>query len=109
MNAFTQYNEVNSIIFKGSNVRIKNEGFAKCRNLQSITFPNNIVDIGDSAFLEFYSLSSIKSQNTELLNAIVFIGNYSFAQTNLTSITFKSSNTIIGNYAFYNLHKFGIN
>lgn len=70
--------------------------FGKCKKLASITIPEWIKSLGNSAFQECLSLSSI-----ELHSNITSIGAYCFEKcSSLKSIDLPSSLTSIGGYAF---------
>ncbi len=101
-------------------VSITSNAFFKCSNLQSVTIPNSVTDIGDGAFFGCSSLKSITIPNSvtsiqeyafkecsglksvNMSNSVTSIEDYTFfGCTNLTSITIPNSVTSIGDAAFY--------
>lgn len=69
--------------------------FAECRYLESVTIGNNVVSIGERAFL-YSSISSVT-----IPNSVIKIGDQAFvACSSLTSITIPNSVTSIGYSAF---------
>ncbi len=70
--------------------------FCECTSLTSITIPSSVTSIGDYAFRGCTSLTSIT-----IPNSVTSIGDYAFRGcTSLKSITIPSSVTSIGDYAF---------
>jgi len=75
---------------------IGNSAFSNCASLSSITIPNSVTSIGSSAFAFCYSLTSIV-----LPNSVTKIGSCAFQKCSyLTSITLSNSVTSIGDGAF---------
>ena len=75
---------------------IGNGAFDDCRSLTSITIPNSVTSIGNEAFEGCSSLTSIT-----IPNSVTSIGNEAFyGCSGLTSITIPNSVTSIGNGAF---------
>ena len=71
--------------------------FYGCKNITSITLPNNITSIGDYAFYNCTGISSMNIPDTvDSIGARAFYG-----CTGLTSITISNSGATIGAYAFY--------
>ena len=69
--------------------------------IENIELPVSVSKIGDSAFVAS-ALKSVVTENESALVGIVNVGDYAFATCSLlTEISFKSSLTEIGNYAFF--------
>lgn len=108
----------------GSNVTsIKTYAFAKCRLLSSITMPNTVTSIGDTAFgrecialsnivipnsmtsIETNAFSSSYLSNIILPNSITSIGDSAFSSAySLSNIIIPHSVTSIGSYLFQYTH-----
>ena len=70
--------------------------FSNCSSLTSITIPNSVTSIGDGAFRYCSGLTSIT-----IPNSVTSIGDYALEGcSGLTSITIPNSVTSIGGYAF---------
>ena len=77
---------------------IGDNAFHNCSSLTSITIPNSVTSIGRLAFYECLSLTSIT-----IPNSVTSIENMAFSECeNLTSITIPNSVTSIGDWAFSN-------
>ena len=86
----TNYTVPNSV------TTIGNKAFSECNSLTSINIPNSVTTIGDWAFAFCDSLTSIN-----LPNSVTTIGNWAFEGCNsLTNINIPNSVTTIGNSAF---------
>ena len=71
--------------------------FRECSSLSSITIPNSVTSIGDYAFWDCSSLTSIT-----IPNSVTSIGKWAFAGcSSLTSITIPNSVTSIRDAVFY--------
>ena len=71
--------------------------FPGCKNLASITIPNSVTSIGESAFAYCENLKSVT-----ISNSVTSIGYIAFSHcTTLTSVTIPDSITSIGRYAFF--------
>ena len=91
---------LNSIFLPGTLGTIENEAFRnafdKSRSIR-VTIPSSVTRIGEGAFRENPSITSISFQNT------VSIPNYfAYGNTGLSSISLSSGITSIGNSAFNN-------
>ena len=86
----TNYTVPNSV------TTIGNKAFSECDSLTSINIPNSVTTIGDWAFASCDSLTSIN-----LPNSVTTIGNWAFEGCNsLTNINIPNSVTTIGHSAF---------
>ena len=86
----------------GAGIRIGDGAFYDCYSLSSITIPNGVTSIGNNAFYDCYSLSSIT-----IPNGVTSIGFSAFAYcSSLSSITIPDGVTSIGSNAFQ--HCYGI-
>ena len=71
--------------------------FSDCYSLTSIDIPNSVTAIGDNAFDYCCGLTSVT-----IPNSVTSIGDYAFDDcTGLTSVTIPNSVTTIGDWAFY--------
>ena len=78
------------------NTIIEERTFSSCYNLTSVTIPNSVISIGQSAFYECENLNSIT-----IPDSVTTIGSYVFNScSGLTSVTIPNSVTSIGEYAF---------
>lgn len=77
--------------------------FAKCEQLEKVTFHNDIVTIGLGAFSECLALSEVNFKGVEVIGEQAFYGS-----TGLESIKLPDSEVVLGGYAFldcYSLSK----
>ena len=73
------------------------KGFEELSNLQKVTLPEGLTEIGDYAFYGCYSLGNI-----ELPSTLTSIGRYAFnGCSDITEVTIPSAVTFIGKYAYY--------
>ena len=85
-----------SVTIPNSVTSIGNSAFAECSGLTSITIPNSVTSIGGAAFEHCIGLTSVT-----IPNGVTSIGYSAFYQcSGLTSITIPNSVTSIGGYAF---------
>jgi len=85
-------------VIPNSTTNIRNQAFAFCANLTSITIPHSVTSIGAYAFMSCRSLISIT-----IPNSITTIEEWTFyGCESLTLITIPNSVTTIGNGAFEN-------
>ena len=83
-------------IIPNSVTSIGNSAFSDCSSLTSITIPNSVTSIGGSAFKDCSSLTSVT-----IPNSVTSIGGSAFKDcSSLTSVTIPNSVTSIGGYAF---------
>jgi hypothetical protein len=86
-----------SYIIPGNVTSIGDSAFYDCTSLTSVTIPGSVTSIGDSAFNSCTSLTSIT-----IPGSVTSIGDYAFYYcTSLTSVTIPGSVTSIGDSAFY--------
>ena len=89
-----------SVTYNGTTYSVTSIGdyaFYECSSLSSITIPNGVTSIGSNAFCNCSSLSSIT-----IPNSVTSIGVAAFFYcSGLTSITIPNSVTTIGKFAFY--------
>ena len=75
---------------------IGDSAFSDCDSLTSVSIPDSVTSIGDGAFYACYSLTSIT-----IPDSVTSIGDWAFSScTSLTSITIPDSVTFIGDSAF---------
>ncbi len=85
-----------SSIIPNSVTTIGNGAFYNCRSLTSITIPNSVTTIGNSAFWDCSGLASLA-----IPNSVTTIGNSAFAYCrSLTSLTIPNSVDFIAGSAF---------
>ena len=83
-------------IIPNSVTYIGNDAFFDCKSLTSINIPNSVTNIGDSAFCGCSSLTSIN-----IPNGVTNIGSHAFSSCkSLTSINIPDGVTNIGSHAF---------
>ena len=84
--------EIDGLLIKDDTILVA------CRpHLTSVTIPNSVTSIGNSAFESCDALTSVT-----IPNSVTSIGGYAFYWcSSLTSVTIPNSVTSIGNYAFY--------
>ena len=89
-----------TIIYEGITYRVTDIGdyaFYDCSSLTSVTIPNSVTSIGEGAFYNCFSLTSIT-----IPNSVTSIGGWAFSYCrSLTSVTIGNSVTSIGGSAFY--------
>ena len=86
-----------SVTIPNSVTSIGNSAFTYCSSLTSVTIPNSVIFIGEGAFAHCYSLTSVT-----IPNSVTSIGEGAFREcSSLTNVTIPTSINSIGNYAFY--------
>ena len=85
-----------SVTIPNSVTTIGNSAFFGCSGLTSVTIPNSVTTIGNSAFIGCSGLTSVT-----IPNSVTSIGRYAFYRcSGLTSVTIPNSVTTIGESAF---------
>ena len=85
-----------SVTIPNSVTSIGNSAFADCSGLTSMTIPNSVTSIGEFAFQYCSGLTSVT-----IPNSVTSIGGSAFSGCgNLTSVTIPNSVTSIGGFAF---------
>ena len=80
----------------GTVTNIGDKAFFECKSLTSINIPDSVTSIGKSAFYRCKSLTSIN-----IPNSVTSIGNEAFGCCHLTNINIPNSVTSIGDRAFW--------
>ena len=94
--AFTE--DIKKVVINNGITSIGDHAFYNCTSLTSITIPDSVTSIGDHAFENWASLTSIT-----IPDSVTSIGAMAFYYClSLTSITIPNSVTSIGNGAFEN-------
>ena len=75
---------------------IGNSAFYNCTSLTSVEIPNTVTSIGDAAFQTCYNLASVTIPDT-----VTYIGGSAFWRCGLTSIDIPNGVTSIGSQTFY--------
>ena len=88
--------EIKTVVIGNGITRVGANNFSSCSNLVSVSFPDTLKGISESAFSSCNSLESVV-----LPDSLTYIGNFAFALCKgLTDITIPSSVTSIGSLAF---------
>lgn len=88
---------VNTVIPEGT-TKICYYAFSKCKDLQSVNFPNSVIEIGSAAFLECENLRSVT-----IPNSVTTIGEQAFANcSKLSYLSIGAKVSKIGAQAFVN-------
>ena len=95
-NPLSNCSSLTSVTIPNSVTSIGNSAFEGCCSLTSVTIPNSVTSIGNSAFNDCDSLTSVT-----IPNSVTSIGDAAFEGcSSLTSVTIPNSVTSIGNWAF---------
>ena len=89
------------ITFNGELTTIGDKAFYDCDSLTSVTIPDSVTTIGEEAFADCYRLTSIS-----IPDSVTTIGNNAFYNCDsLTSVTIPDSVTTIGEEAFADCYR----
>ena len=89
---------VKSAVIADGVTSIGDSAFFDCTSLTSVTIPDSVTSIGEYAF---YNCTSLTRETIPY--SVTSIGEYTFYNcTSLTSVAIPDSVTSIGEYAFYN-------
>ena len=106
--AFAFCRRLTSVVLPKTLRKIEESAFWGCSSLTSIVVPEGVTVIKKNAFYDCSNLATIV-----LPDSLIFIGDYAFADSEITSIRFPDSITEIGAYVFghslipiYNAHLF---
>jgi hypothetical protein len=98
---FEDNKTITSVTIPNGVTSIGESAFKMCTNLTSVTIPNTVTSIGNSAFFACINLN-----NVTIPSSVKSIGNGAFdGCTSLTSVTIPNSVTSIGNNAVRNCSK----
>ena len=88
--------EIKDLVIPNGVTSIGDHAFYDCSSLTSVTIPNSVTSIGSGAFFKCSKLTSVT-----IPNSVTSIGNGAFyGCSGLTSITIPNSVTSIGSWAF---------
>ena len=95
--AFSSLSKLTTVEFEGGSqlTRIGDCAFANCQALTTVTLPDNIITIGDYAFLNDGALKNIDLSNVKE------IGAFAFNSTGLVNANLEHNGVVIGVCAFY--------
>ncbi|MDE6501318.1 MAG: leucine-rich repeat protein [Ruminococcus sp.] len=94
--AFSSSDYIEEVIIPNSVTTLEKAAFSSCSNLDNIILPSSITIIPDTLFSQCKKLSNIS-----ILGNITSIGQWSFMNTRIKSITIPASCNEIGTLAFY--------
>ena len=80
----------------GARVDIGNYAFYQCFSLSSVTIPNGVTSIGQYAFYLCYALSS-----ETIPNGVTSIGQYAFHTSGISFLSMPATLTSLNQYSFY--------
>ena len=87
---------IKTVIIEDGVTRVGDYAFDRS-GLTSVTIPDSVISIGESAFSGCLNLTSVTIPNN-----VTTIEEYAFDSSGLTSVIIGNSVTTIGSYAFYN-------
>ena len=96
-NVFNSFPVLSSVTIPNTVTAIGDSAFQECRNLASVTIPNSVTSIGQYAFCNCFALASVT-----IPNSVTSIGQNAFCNCfALTSVTIPASVTSMGDGAFW--------
>ena len=90
--AFYMCSALTSVTIGKGVTSIGASAFNTCGALTSMTIPDSVISIGDYAFYQCFNLTSVT-----IGSGVTSIGYYTFARTDLTSVTFIGNAPTLGN------------
>ena len=93
--AFKQNTLIVSVVIPNSVIKINNNAFAYCKNLNSVNIPTNLITIGKSVFIGCKNITSVTLPNT-----LISIDNNAFSATGLESVVIPDSVVRLGESVF---------
>lgn len=96
-NAFSSCNNLSSVLFNASLIKIGVEAFAHCPALTDIDIPDSVIEINFRAFHECHALTSVRlPKSLKTIELMLF-----YNCNKLSSVVLPDSLTTIENTAFY--------
>lgn len=93
---FAKCNNLTSVTIPDSVTSISDSAFESCSNLTSVTIPNSVTSIGKRAFLECRNLTSIV-----IPDSVISIGDSAFEDCNFSSFTVPKTVKKVGKESFH--------
>jgi BspA type Leucine rich repeat region (6 copies) len=90
-----KYLAITSVTIPNSVTNVGDSAFSGCSSLTSVTIPNSVTSIGAGAFQVCSKLTSVT-----IPNSVTSIGNFAFFLSGITSVTLPNRVSSIGDYEF---------